>query len=65
LRAVLAAAAGATFLDGHLLLFRELVGEAMTLLEMSLGVRAIESSSSSGMEIRTVVRVKVATGDGS
>jgi hypothetical protein len=45
-----------------LLLFGELVGDAMTLLEMLLGVKAIESSSSFGMEIRTVAGVKVATG---
>jgi hypothetical protein len=37
-------------LDGHLLLFGLLVGEAMALLEMPLGVRAIESSSSSGID---------------
>jgi hypothetical protein len=59
-----AVAVGAVFLDGHFLLFGELVGDAMTLLEMPLGVRVIESSSSSGMEIRTVAGVKVATGAG-
>jgi hypothetical protein len=57
--AVLSTSIGAAFLDGRLLLLEELVGEAMTLLEMSLGVRAIESSSSSGMKIRTVAGVKV------
>jgi hypothetical protein len=40
------------------------VRETMTLLEMPLGVRAIESSSSSGMEIQTIAGVKVATGAG-
>jgi hypothetical protein len=62
LRSVLAATAGATFLDGLLLLFRELIREAMMLLEMPLGVRAIETSSSPRTEIRTVTGVKVATG---
>jgi hypothetical protein len=37
----------------------------MMLLKMPLGVRIIESSPSSGTEIRTVAGVKVATGAGS
>jgi hypothetical protein len=57
-------AVGAVFLDGRLLFFGEVVGEAMTLLEMPLGVRVSESSSSFGMEIRTVAGVKVAAGAG-
>jgi hypothetical protein len=64
LQAVLAAAAGAAFLDGRLLLFGEWVGEAKSLLEMPLGVMAIGSSSSSGMEIRMVAGVRAATGAG-
>jgi hypothetical protein len=50
--AVLATVAGAAFLEGRLFLLGELVGEAITLFEMPLGVRAIDSSSSSEMEIR-------------
>jgi hypothetical protein len=62
--AVLATVDGAALLDGRLLLFGELVGEVMILLEIPLGVRVIESSSSSGMEIQMVTGVKVATGAG-
>jgi hypothetical protein len=62
--AVLAAVAGAAFLEGRLLLLRELVGETITLFEMPLGVRVIDYSSSSEMEIRTVAGVKMATGVG-
>jgi hypothetical protein len=40
----LAAVAGAAFLEGRLLLLGELVGEAITMFEMPLGVRAIEFS---------------------
>jgi hypothetical protein len=64
LQVTLTTAAGAAFLDERLLLFGELVEEVMTLLEMRLGVRVIESSSSSGMEIRMIAGVKVATGAG-
>jgi hypothetical protein len=49
----------------RLLLLRELVGGAIMLLEISLGVRAIGSSSSFGMKIRTVAGLKVTTGAGS
>jgi hypothetical protein len=64
LRAVLAATVGDAFLVGHLLLLGELVGEAIMLLEIPLGVRAIETSSSSGTKFRTVAGVKVATDAG-